>query len=161
MITQAECRSFLSYDESTGIFTRIRSMHGLLVGKPTGVLAPNGYLRIRLCGRWYPAHRLAWFYVTGEWPPEDIDHKDGHRANNRFANLRLASRSENLGNMRVKAHSCAYKGVSFYKRTGRWRARIRKDGKLIDLGYHGTPEQAHAAYVSAAAIHFGEFARAA
>lgn len=160
MLTAEQCRSLLAYDEATGIFTRRASKRGDCVGRRAGVVTTNGYLRIRIGTKWYPAHRLAWLYVYGEWPPDDIDHADVNRQNNRIGNLRLATRTQNHANRMPQPHSSRFKGVSFDKQTGRWRASIKMNRRLIALGRHDTEEQAHAAYVSAAARHFGEFARA-
>lgn len=89
----------------------------------------------------------------------DVDHINGDSLDNRRANLRLATRSQNLQNRpRQRNNSSGYKGVSRY-RTGQWMACITVDGARKYLGYHPTPELAHAAYCAAAAELHGEFAR--
>ena len=88
-----------------------------------------------------------------------IDHRDGDRANNRWDNLRCATRSENNANRALQRNNCSgFKGVSL--KSGKWRARIRKHGRLFALGVFQTPQAAHAAYVAAARRLFAEFARA-
>ena len=98
--------------------------------------------------------------MTGEWPANDVDHIDGSRKNgNRFANLRLATRQENLRNSRLsRRNQIGLKGVNKCTTTGRYRAEIYVNGKNLHLGRFDTPELAHAAYVDAARIHFGAFA---
>jgi hypothetical protein len=102
-------------------------------------------------GKRYKAGDLAGSPASGN---EDAD-----RTNNRWRNLREATRMQNHANRRTFPHSSKYKGVSFDKQTGRWRARIKKDRKLIALGRHDTEEHAHAAYERAARNLFGRFAR--
>lgn len=89
-----------------------------------------------------------------------VDHIDGNSLNNRRSNLRLATVSENAMNRgRTKRNRTGYKGVSFHRGNGRWRARIQREGKEHTLGYFDTPEEAFAAYRGAAKILHGEFAR--
>lgn len=145
-ITQARLRELVAYDPETGEFVAIRERFG---GKPAGSIlgTPIGkakYLVACFDYQLYYLHRLAWFYVTGEWPPSTIDHKDGDRQNNRFANLRPATMSEQLQN-RI--------GLGCYmdKRTGRWLAEIRTNGKKRFLGSFATSGEGHAAYLNAKA----------
>ena len=106
----------------------------------------------------YRAHRLIWLMYHGQWPPQEIDHINGDRADNRIVNLRLATASQNRANSKVyKTNRCGFKGVA---RTpyGRWVARIHFE-KTKYLGTFDTPEEAHAAYVRAAQAAHGIFAR--
>jgi hypothetical protein len=120
----------------------------------------GGYWRICLYDVRYPAHRLAWLYSYGVWPREEIDHINGEKSDNRLTNLRLATHSENRANAGPqKNNSSGYKGVGFNKKTGKWRATIRKDRRPISLGYFATAEEAHSAYKGAAVRLFGPYAR--
>src|SRR5690554_1648894 len=106
------------------------------------------------------AHRVAWAIYYGEWPRGHIDHINGVKSDNRISNLRIATISENQWNMPRKPDShSGYKGVTWSKVRNMWRSRISVNGKSIWLGYHSTPEQAHAAYCEAAKKYHGEFAR--
>lgn len=88
----------------------------------------------------------------------DVDHIDHNGINNRRHNMRLCTRSENLQNQRRRLdNTSGFKGVNFYKRTGRWRAYIMRDGKERHLGYFDTPEDAYAAYCSASKVLHGEY----
>lgn len=97
-MTQEELKKYLSYDESTGIFTRIASPKQCFVGVPTGHHDKDGYLIIKIKQRAYKAHRLAWLYVYGSLPTQTIDHINGVRDDNRIINLRDVSLRENTHN---------------------------------------------------------------
>lgn len=155
-------RELLSYDPDTGLFVwRVNKRGHRKTGDIAGSLDKSGYWIIRLDQRNYPAHRLAWLYMTGEWPAHHIDHRDLDKANNRWANLRQATVSQNLANRRkYKNNQSGFKGVIWHARDKRWRADIRKNGKGYFLGNFRTPEEAHAAYRVAAERLYGEFARA-
>jgi hypothetical protein len=158
-VTRARLRALMHYDDDTGEFRWLERRGGrILAGAVAGTLADNGYRLITLDGRQYRAHQLAWFYMTGEWCALLIDHRDGDPANNRWDNLRCATRSQsNANRRRHRNNSCGLKGVS-RSRSG-WRATIHKEGRRHNLGIFSTPEDAHAAYVKAARRLFGEFAR--
>jgi hypothetical protein len=93
--------------------------------------------------------RLAWFYTTGAWPKDQIDHIDGNKSNNRFANLREATPSQNTQNQRraMRTNKLGILGVILAR--GKFRAQIWFDGKNKFLGYFATAEAAHAAYLAA------------
>lgn len=150
-------RNILDYDKETGIFRTRKT------GRVVGHVNPKyGYVYIDVLGKSYTAGRLAWLHVTGEWPDRLVDHISTVRHENWWTNLRLATYSENQSNRGPqKNNKSGLKGVSWYPETKRWRARIKAHGKLISLGTHNTPEEAHAAYMQAARKHYGEFARAA
>lgn len=161
-LSAAYLRSVLSYDEKTGAFTRLT---GRNAGKIAGCLDSKGHRQIRLsgdgAGRLYSAHRLAFFYVTGVWPSKDIDHINGNRDDNRWCNLREATKSENGANSKLSSrNTTGFKGVSLEKKTGRWNAYIGVGRKHVYVGTFDTPEEAGAAYIQKAQELFGEFARA-
>jgi hypothetical protein len=141
----------LFYDQETGSFTN----------KVTGKrLCENSkrYAFIRVDGKSYLAHRLAWLIVTGDWPISHIDHADLDQKNNAFSNLREATRSQNLSNCRVKSHNrLGIKGVR--RDRHRFKAQITVNRKNNYLGSFGTAEEAQAAYLAAAKRAVGEFAR--
>ena len=161
MITQARVREALSYDPETGVFTnRVRSGSRRGPGDRAGSLTATGYWQIMIDYKVYQQHRLAYLYMTGEWPEHEIDHIDGDRANNRWSNLRDATRLQNGRNRcRSRNNASGMKGVCFDLTRCRWRAGITVGGKYVNLGYFASPEEAHAAYCAAADKHYGEFAR--
>jgi hypothetical protein len=162
-LTRARLRELLHYNEKTGEFRwRKRSGNGVRADLSAGhVSSQHGRCAISIDRRLYFAHQLAWFYVTGRWGRPAIDHRDGDASNNRWNNLRRATGSQNNANRRrSRNNTSGYKGACLCRGSGKWRARIGREGKIIHLGTFGTPEEAHEAYLKAARKLFGEFARA-
>lgn len=150
---------YLRYNPHTGNFHWIITTHGrggmIYPGDVAGSLK-DGYIVIHLDGVVYRAHRLAWYVMTGEWlPPEqDLDHRNGERSDNRFHNLRKATRSENNDNPNNKLRSdnvSGTRGVSWRADTNKWHARIKIKGKIILLGDYIELEDAVAARKAAEA----------
>lgn len=142
-------KSRLKYDTETGLFTRIKSVPGNKgsVGSIAGNVGNEGYIAINFRGKKKKAHRLAWLYMTGEWPEKDVDHMNGDRADNRWANLRAADDSINAQNQR-KASSNNISGYLGVTTQGNgFKATIRSEGKVIYLGFFKTAISAHEAYV--------------
>lgn len=149
-LTVERLRELLDYDPDTGLFTwRVRTRNSVKFGDVAGCFSSTGYWQIQIDGRKHRAHRLAWLYVTGEWPTSDLDHINGIRDDNRIANLRAATRSENGQNQREpQSHNkVGYLGVHSHQ--GKFRAIIILDGKKKHIGCFPTPEAAHAAYLEA------------
>lgn len=155
-ISADRLKEILCYDADTGIFTWNKSR---LKCKPGGVAGNSshrrGYIQIRLDYKRYYAHRLAWLFVHGVWPTGVIDHINGHTDDNRIANLRDVSQGANRQNQRVPSSSSTVNllGVSFNRKTGRYVAQIRIQGKQTGLGYFDTPEAAQEAYITAKRLH--------
>ena len=161
-LTRARLRKLLHYNPKTGEFRwRKRPCNSVHLDRPAGhVQPPEGYLCIGIDRRLYKAHQLACFYMTGRWGRPSIDHRDGDASNNRWNNLRRATRSQNNANRRRQRNNTSgYKGV-YLCRSGRWGAAIQINGKSKHLGTFASPQEAHAAYVKAARKYQGEFARA-
>lgn len=146
-------RELLTYDPTTGIFTwRIgRRGRSTKAGARAGRSHVKGYEWIGIDGKRIMSHRIAWCYTYGYWPPHQIDHINGDRADNRLLNLRLATAAENLQNKRIPQGTNPYLGVRSAR--GRWQAYICVDRKFIHLGMFSTPEEARDAYVRAKQIH--------
>lgn len=161
-LTRATLMEILSYDRETGHFVwLVAPAHSVKAGQRGGAVHPNGYRRIRIGSFLYLAHRLAWFYETGEWPLQ-VDHANRNPDDNRFCNLRVVPTiGHNQANRRrFKTNTSGYTGV-YPAANGRWRARIEKDGRKRGLGTFDTKEAAAAAYSAAAVEQFGDFARVA
>jgi hypothetical protein len=132
MISKARVCELVSYDPATGVFTRLKSRANW-IGKPAGKLVTNGARQILLDGQTYLAHRLAWLVMTGEWPQGEIDHKDCNPANNAWDNLRLATRAQNMQNIRVFRGVTGVKGLSHvnWKGRHRWRVTVSAQGERV------------------------------
>jgi hypothetical protein len=166
MLTQQRLKELFRYNPETGEFTRLvhRSTNARKGDVIRGCKTPYGYLVINVERKVVMAHRLAWLYVYGELPAKgmDIDHINGDRADNRVANLRTATRSQNLSNKRMDdRNTSGVTGVSWYKAYGKWNAQIHVQRKRINLGYFESLEDAAAARRDAEVKYFGEFRRSA
>lgn len=150
-LTADRVRELLTYDPGTGVFTwKFRSSRFTRNGKRAGSRNSLGYCVIGIDGKGYNAHRLALLYVEGVMPPDEVDHINGVRDDNRFSNLRHATKSTNMQNLRG-AHKGSASGVLGVQPTGKgkWKSTISKNGKTISLGRFETIEAASAAYLAA------------
>jgi hypothetical protein len=150
LVSIERLKELLTYDPLTGNFIWLIN-HGkrALKNKIAGSLSNFGYIIIAIDGKRYSANRLAWFYMTGKWPKELIDHKDTNRSNNKWNNLREATLVENQRNRNVTNKSKSQmKGA--YLVNGKYKA-------YICLGTFDTKEEAAEAYKKASIIFHGEF----
>ena len=170
-LTGERLPSLLIYSPDEGTFIwrerpnttkRNKYFNARFAGKPAGSLNSDGYLTIGLDDRLHYGHRLAWLYMTDEFPGETIDHKDGDRANNKWSNLRNATRQQNNFNIGLRAdNSSGHRGVTWYARYGKWRATVKRANVTHSLGYFDKIEDAIAARQAAEPKFYGEFARRA
>jgi hypothetical protein len=161
MLTDQKLREVLAYDLTTGVFTWRRNVYRAKAGQEAGGKRSDGYLIITINQHSYRVHRLAWFYVYGEWPCGELDHINGNPSDNRIANLRVASRRDNVANTRRKCSSGnMLKGVTPARDGVRYKAQIRLQGKNTYIGIYDSELAAHRAYCDAAEKEFGAFARA-
>lgn len=159
-LTQDLLHEIFSYDAETGVLshkdrprwmfkngynngeTSWKTWNTQNAGKAVSDSGSGGYLRVSINGKRYLAHRLIWVMVHGEWP-EEIDHVNGSRADNRLCNLRAVNRQENLRNLaRRSDNTSGYTGVSYSKRDGVFIAYITIDGRAKVIGRYATAEQA-------------------
>ena len=158
--------SCLTYRKTTGKFywrdradvtpnVRARDAH-----REAGCKTDGWYTVIRIGGHLVLAHIIAWFIVTGQWPKDEIDHRNGRKGDNRFRNLREATATQNRGNSRITSRNTSgIKGVFWHKSRKRWCAAIGQNRKTIVIGFFTRKSEAGRAYRREAARIFGDFAR--
>lgn len=147
----------LTYDPETGLFWWKKKGRGSRrqVTRPAGYINEIGCVCIGLSKRVYKAHRLAWLYVHGCWPTE-IDHINGNRSDNRIANLREVTHTQNMQNRpKLPTNTSGFKGVN--RNGSRWIARIMVNKKRVHLGRFDTLEEAYQVYLQAAQKFHGQF----
>ena len=144
-VTADMARSLLNYDKESGHFSWKKN------GKKAGYAGT--YVQIGINHKVYYGHRLAVLIVTGEWPEVEVDHINGKKTDNRWANLRLADRSENNQNLGNRSdNKSGYKGVWFNRANKNWSAQIQVKGKRFSLGNYKTAEEAYLAYLKGKAV---------
>lgn len=152
-LTQERLKELFDYNFLTGVLLwRVKphiKANSIFPGKKAGCSTGYKYWAVVIDKKKYSYHRVVWLYVTGEWPQKDIDHIDGDRSNNKWGNLRLASRSENMMNLKShhKDSQTGYLGIE--KKRDKYMARICVNGKRIGLGTYIDPKEAHNAYLEA------------
>jgi hypothetical protein len=173
-VDPAILRQILRYDPDTGkLFWRHRSSgfflaHGTcaswnskFAGREAFTYTTrHGYKQGAVFNRLYLAHRVIWAIQTGEWPTGEIDHADCNGCNNSWANLRKATRCENISNTRRRAdNTSGVKGVNWDAARGKWKARINTERREVSLGRFDSLEAAAAAVREARRAVHGQFAR--
>lgn len=148
----------ISYNPDTGEFHWLVDLGSRAkAGELAGYINEKGYRVIAVGGYNYKAHRLAFYLVKGYWPKNPVDHKNTIKSDNRWDNLREATHSQNQANRPCSDSSTTgYKGV--FKFRDKFKAALKKDGKIYYLGLHSTAEKAAVAYDNMALTLFGEFA---
>jgi hypothetical protein len=161
-VTQEYLKSLLSYDPLTGEFHWRTRRGRIAAGTLAGTVDEDGYTQICINFVRYRAHRLVFLYVDGYQVPDgmDVDHDNGDTGDNRYSNLRIATRGQNMYNAkRRKDNRSGVKGVGWHGAAKKWRARLRVDGKEISLGLFNRLEDAEAAVTSARSAAHREFSR--
>jgi hypothetical protein len=100
-------------------------------------------LDITIKQKHFKAHRLAWLYMTGNWPTKEIDHIDGCPFNNTWINLREVTRKQNMENLSLnKTNTSGHRGVSWHKQTKKWKACVTHNYTSVYIGLFNTAEEA-------------------
>ena len=157
MITQQELKRLLHYDPKTGVFTwKLKKGSRGVAGKIAGYIKATGYVSIKIDGRAYLAHRLAWLYVYG-YLPREVDHISRIESQNMICNLREATHAENSRNSRISRNNTSgYVGV--IKSGNRYMAKIKHNYESIHIGVYDTLEEAVEARKLKSLELFGAFA---
>ena len=136
ILTQERLRFLLDYDPNTGVLTwRAKPSRGIKVGRQAGTPTSEGYLALQINKKKMFAHRAIWLYVHGVWPPEEIDHINHVRNDNRLCNLRLANRLENSHNTQKHVKNMSgHKGVAWHNRNQKWQVQLQANRKTFYVG---------------------------
>jgi hypothetical protein len=162
-LTQQELKSLVDYDPETGIFTwrsreeryfktnsSYKTWNTRFAGKVAGMVMPRGYITVNLCGKKYAAHRLAFLWMTGSFPKNEVDHINHLAGDNRWDNLRAVTGLENMKNLKLSTkNTSGVLGVSWSKQKNKWRARIKLNKREKWLGYFTSIDEAAAARAAA------------
>lgn len=153
MLTQEKLKELLHYNPQTGFFTWVKSKGRAKAGSIAGCPDKDGYILIGINRKLYKAHRLAFIYMEGSEPSHDVDHINRVTGDNRWSNLRHATRSQNNINRKCKGYYWS-SGIRKYC------ALIQVNGNKIHLGYHESEAEARKAYIDASLKYFGQFTSA-
>jgi HNH endonuclease len=158
LLTFEDINKLLRYEPETGkLYWKRSNANRVEVGDETGNFN-RGYLEITINYHNYRAHRVAYLLTTGKWPKNDIDHCDHDGTNNKWSNLRDATRTQNSYNQTISIRNkSGIKGVRFNKLTQRYLTEITINGKNIHLGSFKTLEPAVRKRLLAEKHYFGEF----
>jgi len=159
MITQEQLKELLDYDPETGVFTwKKPPSNRVRRGDRCAAICSVGYILIGVLGNKLYAHRLAWLYMTGSWPEEQVDHINGVRHDNRWVNLRQADKMRNMRNSGLRGHNTSgHTGVGFHRASGKWRAYLNDNNKTLHIGLFDSKSEALAARQKAAREMYGDF----
>lgn len=155
-VTHARLLEVVRFIPEQGVLVWRKARKKCRPGSVIGTPHKNGATQATIDGKRYLVHRLIWFYVHGTWPPFDIDHRLGTAAGNKLDNLREATRSENMQNLRCATRRSKSRvlGVWWSPDRRKWCAQITVNKQRHDLGRYKTRKEAKAAYLKAkAALH--------
>lgn len=158
MLSQSEIKKLFNYNPGTGEVTRlVANSNFVRVGDNPGWIENTGYYRVHIGGKSYLLHKVIWMYMTGEWPKFDIDHIDRNRLNNKWDNLRKATRSANMANGGKRESLTGFTGV--YQNKSGYMSKIKIGNQQVYLGQFKTPEEAYEAFKLKHREVHGEFSR--
>lgn len=163
-LTAAQLRASHRYNPLTGVFTLAHCRGRWPAGTIVGRLRKDGYIDIGIGKKRYMAQRLAWLYVYGEWPTDEVDHRNRIRSQNNIDNLRLGTHSQNMANNSGhKGRKSKYVGVTYRKTAGDlyWVAQIKHQGVMYYGGSFPDQESAHQARLALERVFHGEYSRTA
>lgn len=160
MLTQERLKQALHYDPETGEWIWLKALsYNVPAGQSAGTISVHGYRIITILGVKHRASRLAWLYMTGNWPQSEMDHINRCKLDDRWENLRVVSRSENALNRDMQSNNTSgARGVHWDASRGKWVAQIKTEGVAFFVGRYDSFDEAVAARDSAVQDTHGDFA---
>ena len=157
--TYEQISRFLRYDPESGHLYWKKPRRGARGRLIAGCVHKHlGYVLVTVNRYRTYAHRVAWLLMTKEWPPSEVDHVNGNRADNRWVNLRSATSSQNKMNKKVRSDSRTGLKGAWLHSPGKWRSKVKVNGVIHDLGLFDSPQEAHEAYIRKSRELHGDFA---
>lgn len=152
MLTYERLKKLLSYNPETGDWKWLMPINKrTLIGDAAGTISVHGYRIITIGGVKYRASRLAYLYMNGSWPPDEMDHKNRCKLDDRWDNLRVVSRSQNALNRDLQENNTSgARGVHWDSNREKWFAQVKVDGVNHSIGRFDSFEEAVVARDSAA-----------
>lgn len=159
-LTAQKLREILHYDPDTGVWTWLQApAYNVIIGSQAGHVNTHGYRIITYRGEKYRSGKLAWLYMTGEWPTQEIDHDDRDKVNDRWSNLFDRSRSENALNRDLQSNNFSgTRGIHFDTGRGKWCVQVKKNNVTRFFGRYDDYDEAVIARDEAAVKLHGAFA---
>ena len=161
MITQERLHELFDYREDGVLIWKKCTSFRTRIGDVAGGINPDGYRHLKIDEKNYRIHRLIFLYHHGYLTPGmDIDHIDGDKTNNRIENLRQVTKTQNQQNSKMRStNTSGVKGVSWFNASGKWKAQLLVEKRLIYLGLHDTIEEAEKVIKEAREKYHGEYSR--
>ena len=156
LLTQELVHSLFEYKDGQ-LFRKV-APRGFKVGQKVGCVGSNGYIMTKVKNRTIAVHRLVFLMQHG-YLPENIDHINGNRSDNRIENLRPCTKTENAQNQKLRSsNTSGIKGVRWYKAHKTWQVSLRVSGKETHFGYYKDIELAELVAIEARDKYHGKFA---
>ena len=156
-LTQSNLAKFFDYKEGQ-LFWKFSTGRVAAFSK-AGSLGSHGYFQVKLMGKIYLVHRLIYTLINGQIP-NNVDHIDGNKTNNKIENLRSCTQSENRMNAcRSTSNKIGIKGVCWSKSNKCWRVQVKKQSKKVYDAFFDDLELAEFVAIEARNKHHGFFSK--
>jgi hypothetical protein len=158
MITQDNLKDYFTYKDGN-LFWKRQPSRRITVGSIAGNLTERGYIQVKVFNKRFYAHRIIFFMFNGYFPQE-LDHIDGNKSNNRIENLRDSTKSQNnMNSKKRKDNTSGTKGITWDKRCNKWKVQGQANNIKYYLGRYDDMELAKKVIYEFRKQHHNEYAR--